>query len=260
MTNLGNSIKKMKSKITKKQLYIIIGIVVFCVLTILGIILYNYTTPNIKQVNFFKDIYSTDKDFTISKNKLYKKKIGSEYSFSLWLRINNWYKNDNNEKNIFSYGNKDTSYKHENAVPSVWLDSEKNDLNIYVQTKNGGTPTPVKVKNVPLQKWFKLTVVIKMNSIQVFINSKLDVFTFLKDTIIIPNGDLYLFTGEHKVDGEFANVVFYKQALLTSEVAKLYAVGDRPTKKSLLYMFVNFFTSIGKYGNDKTVAKDFTNC
>ena len=42
MTNLGNSIKKMKSKITKKQLYIIIGIVVFCVLTILGIILYNY--------------------------------------------------------------------------------------------------------------------------------------------------------------------------------------------------------------------------
>ena len=97
-------------------------------------------------------------------------------------------------------------------------------------------------------------------SVQVFINSKLDVFTFLKGDIIIPNGDVYLFTGDSKIDGQFAHFIYYKQALSPAEVTKLYTVGDRPTKKSLLYLFVNLFTNMGKYRNDKQIKKNCHTC
>ena len=208
--------KRVKSSgLTPKKIYTIISVVAFLILALLGYILYSYSTPNIKKVSFFKDIRDTDKNITISKNKLSIKNGGKEYSFSLWLRINNWYNNDTNEKNIFSYGHRNIASTHphknlsdNNAVPSVWLDGVKNDLNIYVRTTNGTDQTPIKVKNVPLKKWFKLTIVMTSNSIQVFLNSKLDVFTFLNGDIIIPNGDLYLFTGDNKIHENEADVFY----------------------------------------------------
>ena len=146
---------------------------------------------------------------------------------------------------------------HKGVVPSVWLDNEKNDLNIYLHTLSGLNPV-IKVKNIPLKKWFKLTIVIKKRSVQIYLNSKLDVFTYLKNDIIVPNEDFYLFTGDTKIDGNFSNVVYYKQALNAAQVAKLYTVGDKPTNKSLLYKFVNFFKKVGKYRDDKKIKKD--NC
>ena len=258
----------LRENMTQAQLYklvIIIGAIIFC---ILGVILYYYMTPGIQKKSFFKDVELTNSEYVIPKNKLNMKNGGKEYSISMWLRINNWYNQttsqygSSKERNIFSYGSKDTgstkgtqqTSTHENVVPSVWLDNKKNDLNIYIQTLQGSQA--VKVKNIPLQKWFKLTVVMTKNSIQVFLNSKLDVFKFLKGDIIIPNGDLYLFTHSPKIDGQFSNVIFYKQALTTAEVAKLYAVGDKPIGKSLLYRFVNFFTKIGRYRTDSKLKKN----
>lgn len=256
----------LNTKLSSKQKYNILYIAIFFVICILGYILYSYSTPNIKKVLFFKNIKHTDKEVIIPKNKLFKKSSGKEYSFSVWLRINNWYNNDNNEKNIFSYGHRSTPYSHTEqnanniAVPSVWLDGIKNDLNIYVRTTSGSRQSPIKVKNVPLKKWFKLTIVMTGNSIQVFLNSKLDVFTFLSGDIVMPNGDLYLFTGKHKIDGEFSNFIFYNQALTATEVAKLYKVSAKPIKKSLLFKFVNIMKNIGKYKYDSVLYKDCENC
>ena len=252
---------KITKNMTSKQIYTIIGIVAGIILAILGIILYNYTTPSIQKVSFFKKVQTADNEHTIPVKKLVNKNGGKEYSFSMWLRINHWI-NDGTEKNIFSYGHKDTAAHHTNAVPSVWLDSKKNDLNLYVHTTAGSSKSKqaIKVENVPLKQWFKLTIVMTKNSIQVFLNSKLDVFTFLPGDIIIPNGDVYLFSGANKIDGQFSNFIFYKQALTTSEVAKLYAVGAKPTQKSLLFKFVNLFTSVRKYPYDKTLMKQCTDC
>ena len=249
-TGLQNKFKSLK----KGQILKLIAVIVCVILGILGYIVYTYLSPDIKQILFFKKKLPTDNEYVITKDKLNRKKGGKEYSFSLWLRINNWYNNDKNEKNIFSFGAVDKQGQHENVVPSVWLDGRKNNIHIYVHTKKGVNKTPIKVENVPVKKWFKLTVVLTSNSVQVFLNSKLDVFTYLEGNIINPNGDLHLFTGEHKIDGQFANVVFYNQALMANEVAKLYQVGDKPIDKSMLYKLVQFFKNVGSYKHDKELV------
>ena len=231
-----------------KKLLIVLGIIAIICIIVFGYILYKYYIANVERVQFFKSIQPTNVAKIIPKYELFKTTMGKEYSFSMWFRINNWYASQSQHKrNIFTFGNTDDNM----GVPSVSLASDINDIIIKVKTTNG--TDEIILKTIPVKQWFKLTIVMKAKSIQVYLNSKLDIYKLLSGTILLPTHGIYLFknNNNNQIDGHFSNFVFYNKSLSPSEVSQLYDIGDKPTKQTILYKIINMFLNIGNYSYDK---------
>ena len=254
-TDIVNKSKQFieKNKNNKKLIIIIVIILTVVVLSF-GYLIYKYSQSNVSRVQFFKHSQPTNISKNIPQRELFKKTMGEEYSFSMWFRINNWYTNTSTPglQHIFTFGDSALN----NGIPSVFLKNDINDIVIKVKTSD---PTPIQIylKTVPIKKWFKLTIVMKPKSIQVYLNSKLDVFKLLPSRIVSPATGVQLFN-DKKIDGHFSNFTFYSKALSPSEVSNLYDIGDKPTKQSLLYKIINVFLNIGSYRYDKKLTKKET--
>lgn len=263
----------------KKNLLIVLFIFITIVVGCFIYIVYKYSKMNVNRVKFFKSVVDTTVKKIIPKHKIVSKVFGEKYSFSMWFKIDNWYATGNDTpelwNHVFTFGSSEIL----DGIPSVYLSNKLNNMKITVKTSyltNCGQNTGVcpsnyediLVKTVPLKKWFKLTVVMKAKSVQVYINSKLDVYSLFTGNIALPQDGIILFdssksfynsngqlqkvsSGESQIiDGYFSNFTFYNIALSPSQVAHLYDIGDKPTKQSLIYRLINFFINIGKYGYD----------
>jgi len=241
-----------KNKTNTKMLTVLITI--SCVILLyIGYLAYTYNKSNVVSKKFFKNITSTDSTIQdIPKNKLYKRGSSNEYSFSLWFRINNWNSSSISEENhIFTFGE-----HYDSGIPSLFLKTDINDIVIKVKTLVD--TDKIILKNVPIKKWFKITVVMKAKSVQIYLNSKLVVYKLLSDKIISHTGGVQLFK-DKKIDGYFSNFTFYPKALSPSVIANLYDIGDKPIKQSFLYSLINKIINIGQYHYDKILLHNKNN-
>jgi len=239
-----------------KKVWVAVGTICLVIVIFFIYIVYKYSQTNVRRVRFFKNVQATDSIIKpIPTTALFQHRMGKEYSLSMWFRIDNWYKSSvSEEKHILTFGH--TNPVH--GAPTIVLKSDINDMVITVKTTNG--VDTLLLKTVPIKQWFKLTVVMKENSIQVYLNSKLVIYKLLSGTIPSENIEgITLFNGDKKIDGHFSNLTFYPQALSPSEVSNLYDIGDKPTKQSWLYKLINMFLSIGQYSYDN-ILKGSNSC
>lgn len=94
---------------------------------------------------------------------------GLEFSYSLWLYVDDWGYNYGKWKHVFHKGN-DNSWP--GRAPGVWFHPKQNALRIYMNTFSKINDY-VDIKNIPLHKWVHLTVMVQENNLDVYINGYL---------------------------------------------------------------------------------------
>ena len=239
-----------------KKVLIVLGTIILVILLFFAYIVYKYYQSNVRRVKFFKNIQATDTDILpIPKKNLFKCTMNKDYYISMWFRIDNWSSSTDttNIKHILTFGQPTTSI----GMPSLYLKSTINDIVIKIKTTQG--VETFELQTVPVKKWFKLTVIMKKNSVQLYVNSKLVVYKLLSGFINSNYVSGISLFNDKNIDGHFSNVTFYPKALSPTEVANLYDIGDKPLKQSWLYKLINMFVNIGQYSYDN-ILKGSAKC
>ena len=96
---------------------------------------------------------------------------GIEFSYSMWIFIdnNNVNYNTDRQKHIFHKG---SSSGYPLQCPGVWLDNKINTMYINFNTFSNMKET-IQIDNLPMGKWFHLSIVVMNRFVDVYINGGL---------------------------------------------------------------------------------------
>lgn len=202
----------------KKYILIIVG----CIL--LGILFYmRYKHNKYNRMNpvFLKSGHSGKQPkIELSKN-IPNSKQSAELSTFCWLYINDINRDKTkSHSHIFTKGvPKLLQKKH---CPSVWLDSGKNDLLIYVSNKHFNDI--IRLPDIPIKKWLSLAIVIQGVMLNVYMNGQLYISKTLRDQPLINTGDLHI-CKMGGFDGVISSLGMYSSALEIKHIRKLHSKG-----------------------------------
>jgi len=114
---------------------------------------------------------------TIDPSKMANNSGTSNYTYAMWMYVDNWNYRYGQPKVIFGR-NESSSNGEANPSPSVVLGAMQNDLTISITTyptSSGGSPLVHNcvIKNVPLQKWTCVLISLYGRSLDVYLDGKL---------------------------------------------------------------------------------------
>lgn len=100
---------------------------------------------------------------------------GVEFTYMMWIFIDDWNYKRGSWKHVFHKGNVNS---FPNRAPGVWLHPNENKMRIYMNTfQNISNYTDI--DNIPVGKWFHLTMILKQRTLDTYING------FLKKRIVL---------------------------------------------------------------------------
>jgi hypothetical protein len=205
---------------------------------------------------------------TISESELPSRTgISQNFTYSIWLYVNNWnYKNGEykpifgrfnggnaSDKILTNYFNgidtcmmrtsidSDCSF---NPSPVVTFDKVQNDILIYIPCTYGDYKNPFKceVRNIPIQKWVNLSISVYNKTLDVYVNGKLNKTCVMDSVPVMSSGDIHITPGGG-FDGYTSKFQFYPEALNPQEIWNIYSngygslastLGDYQLKMSLI--------------------------
>jgi len=140
------------------------------------------------------------------------------YSFSVWIYVDEWNYNYGKEKIIFLRGSLGSLFS-----PSLSLMPTDNNLVITMSTKD--EPFECVVPNIPLQKWTNLIVSLNNKSLDSYVNGKLVKTCMLPDLPVV-NGDssVYL-TPNGGFSGFTSRLQYWSTSISPQEAWNIYKRG-----------------------------------
>jgi len=140
------------------------------------------------------------------------------YSFSVWIYVDEWNYNYGKEKIIFLRGSLGSLFS-----PSLSLMPTDNNLVITMSTKD--EPFECVVPNIPLQKWTNLIVSLNNKSLDSYVNGKLVKTCMLPDLPVV-NGDssVYL-TPNGGFSGFTSRLQYWSTPISPQEAWNIYKRG-----------------------------------
>ena len=188
---------------------------------------------------------------TISGSKVYRSKdakFGLEFTYSMWLYIedSNFAGARGKEwKHIMHKGN---SSGMPLQAPGIWIYPSTNKLAINMNTYNS-VKESCDIGNIPLNKWFHLTVMVIGKSLDVYINCNLKKRCKLKGIPKLNYGDIYINSWEG-FDGLISNVRYWDRAVSGFQIKHICEEG--PSKAPCTdpgvnppYLAKNYWMSTG---------------
>ena len=145
---------------------------------------------------------------------------GTEFTYSLWMVIENFVYKQGKWKHIFHKGN-NTAYP--NQAPGVWLKPEENTVRVYMNTHEDILEY-IDIDNIPIKKWVHLGIVLKEKKIDIYFNGKLKKRQVLKGIPRQNYGDIWvnLFGG---FEGYVSKFRYYQWALEYNEIEDIVSAG-----------------------------------
>jgi hypothetical protein len=155
---------------------------------------------------------------------------GIEFSWSVWIYVNNLQYLEGQYKHIFYKGNSNlesNGLNFPNNAPGLYLAPNKNDLIVMMNTYNVINEEIV-VPDIPLNKWFNVIIRCKNTTLDVYANG-----TIVRSVNLIgvPKqnyGDVYVGMNGG-FDGNISNLWYYDYALGTSEIQNITISGPYTT-------------------------------
>lgn len=151
-------------------------------------------------------------------------KFGLEFTYSMWLYV---------EDSNFS-GARASEWKHimhkgsSNGVPlqspGIFLYPSTNRLAIHMNTYYS-VKESCDVDNIPLNKWFHLTIMVIGNSIDVYINCNLKKRCKFKGVPKLNYGDLYVNTILNGFDGFISNLRYWDRSIAGFQIENICKEG-----------------------------------
>tara|TARA_Y100000385_G_C13001099_1_gene597263 strand:- start:381 stop:1130 length:750 start_codon:yes stop_codon:yes gene_type:complete len=176
--------------------------------------------------------------------KIPKSLIGTEFSFSFWINVEDWGHNFNKPKHVFHIG--DAAAK--SVCPGVWLYPKNNNIMIRVDTHANTKQMnpnkdasiikkelPCDITDIPVQRWVHIAVILINRTVDVYVNGKLTRSCVLENVPKLNNGDLYI-NQNGGYAGSISDLLYYNQALSPNDIYSLYLSGK---EAFVLYNYLN---------------------
>lgn len=166
---------------------------------------------------------------TIDPTKLASDSGTNNYTYAVWMYIDNWNYRYGEPKVVF--GRTDSSSQGEsNPSPSVVLGAMQNDLTISVTTyptSSGGSPMVHNclIKNIPLQKWTCLLMSLYGRSLDVYLDGKLVRTCVLPGVAKVNKTAPVKVTPDGGFDGFTAKFMYYDMPTNPQEAWNIYKDG-----------------------------------
>jgi hypothetical protein len=243
VNNVGNAISNALNNATEEPstLWTIIYIILIGLLfiVIINVVKYFYTTYENYKTNspwLLEGNKNAKHALIISQNPENKKtpKIhrsegqnGIEFTYSLWMLIDDFNYKQSDWKHVFHKGN-ESAYPA--IAPGVWIHPNKNMLRVYMNTHKK-IHEYVDIADIPLRKWIHLGIVIREQSMEIYINGYLKVKQKLSSLPRQNNEDLWL-----NLNGGFEGFVsrmrYYTYAITPAELADI--IRDGPANSACI--------------------------
>ena len=151
---------------------------------------------------------------------------GIEFTWSVWIYINNLQYLEGQYKHIFHKGNSNleqTGLNFPNNAPGLYLAPNTNALIVMMNTFNV-INEEITIPDIPLNKWFNVIIRCKNTTLDVYANG-----TIIRsiNLIGVPKqnyGDVYV-AMNGGFDGNISNLWYYNYALGTSAIQKIASNG-----------------------------------
>jgi hypothetical protein len=183
--------------------------------------------------------------YTVSADEVGSVKQGENYSYSFWLYVDEYNHNLGNKRNIItrSQGN-----------PEIYLAPSTNDIVVEIEQSdiNSGIGSNTKscvLRNIDLQRWVHVCVVVSTRYIDLYYNGKLARSCVLSSPVAAQSNTDILLNNDGGFGGKMAKVNYYSRALSSSDVYRIYRRG--PASIFMLNMLFGIDEINVKYRNAK---------
>ena len=228
-----------------KLLVLIIFIILFII-----VFIYRYYLNN--EITLISNIREGCCQLTYSSNKIPLAPIngGLEFTFSFWLYLSSWEYKYNQEKIILFWKGKNIKddifvidgilgkclerekkkiKKYRKSITGKYgglkisLSETDNNLIVSYSLLNGLTET-LTIKNIPLQKWINITVLLRLRNLDIFLNGSLYKTKYLKDVPLYGKHKLIV-NGGGGYDGYISKLKYYNQAITFPKIKEIFHKG-----------------------------------
>ena len=223
--------------------YLKIGIIVVVAVIVIYILNMLYKEHKYKLANptFLKKGHLGTKSKIISGKKMPSAMGGVEMSTFCWLYIDNITYNYGKTRHIFTKGN--ISRNSRNHCPSVHMDSKTNDILIGISNKHYNDN--IKLKDIPLKKWFSLAIVIQDLMVNVYLDGELYISKTMRSIPKINSGNLYI-SRKGGFKGVISNLGIFSIPLDIPKIKRIHKKG--PNKETILRKSYNKIKNMIGYG------------
>lgn len=158
------------------------------------------------------------------------KSHGIEFTWSVWIFIDNLDENTNRYKHIFHKGNDKMNYTNTpiglnepNNGPGLYITPNKNDLLVIMNTFEK-IDEKITVQDIPLNKWVNIIVRCENKTIDVYINGRISNRHKCSGVPFQNYGDVYVALNGG-FPGYISNLAYWNHALNTSDIQSLVGSG-----------------------------------
>ena len=151
---------------------------------------------------------------------------GIEFSWSVWINIENLQTNQGIYKHIFSKGNSDlddSGLIQPNNAPGLYIAPNTNTLVVIMNTFNV-INEEILIPNIPMNKWVNVIIRCQNTTLDVYINGTIARSINLIGVPKQNYGDVYL-AMNGGFSGYISNLWYYNYALGTAAIQKLQEKG-----------------------------------
>ena len=139
---------------------------------------------------------------------------GITFSYSCWVRIDNFAYRPGVQKVIFTKGPTDLS----SSCPSLLIDGNSNTLLVKLDTY--GATEIVPISNIPAKKWIHVAIVVEQKSVDIYINGILHTHHSIVQLPRQNSGTVH--TGVNGgFEGKLSNLIYYNYFLNPSDIPDL---------------------------------------
>lgn len=168
---------------------------------------------------------------------------GLEFSYMLWMFIDDWEYKKGQWKHVFHKGNESAD---PNRAPGVWLHPNENKMRVYMNTFQTISDF-VDIDNIPVGKWFHVAITLKQQTMDIYING------FLKKRVVLDSiprqnfGNLWVNT-RGGFGGLVSRMRYFNYAARFTEIEYAIKIGpSRELPQTALqvppYLAVNWHTT-----------------
>lgn len=146
---------------------------------------------------------------------------GLEFTYAFWIYINDFTYKHGQWKHILHKGNHNS---WPNRAPGIWLHPKDNAMRFYMNTFDSIAGNYIDIGNIPIEKWFHVTVVVNQLTMDVYINGNLRKSHKFTSIPKQNYGDLFIMNNRG-FDGYLSRMVYYNYSVPYSEIDSLIAMG-----------------------------------
>jgi len=158
---------------------------------------------------------------------------GIEFTWSVWIFINNLQYLEGQYKHVFYKGNNNlesNGLNFPNNAPGLYIAPNTNALVVMMNTFNDINEETV-IPDIPLNKWVNVIIRCQNNKLDIYVNGTITRSVQLMGVPKQNYGDVYV-AGNGGFNGYISNLWYYNYALGTSDIANISSKGPNTTLTS----------------------------